>query len=40
MYMTHKDEVMALMEVASFIIAAPLIPRYPTKPVIATGCPD
>ena len=28
------------MEVASFITATPLIPRYPTNPVIATGCLD
>jgi hypothetical protein len=38
--MTHKGEVMALMEVASFITAVPLIPCYPTNPVIATGRPD
>ena len=28
------------MEVASFITASPLIPCYPTNPVIATGRPD
>ena len=36
----HKDEMRALMEVASFITAAPLILCYPTNPVIATGRPD
>ena len=36
----HKDEMRALMEVASFITATPLSPRYPTNPVIATGCLD
>ena len=36
----HKDEMRALMEVASFITAAPRIPCYPTKPVIATGYLD
>ena len=36
----HKDEMRALMEVASFITASPLIPYYPTNPVIATGRPD
>ena len=35
-----KDEMRALMEVASFITASPLIPCYPTNPVIATGRPD
>ena len=34
------DEMRALMEVASFITASPLIPCYPTNPVIATGRPD
>ena len=37
---TFSDEMRALMEVASFITAAPLIPCYPTNPVIATGRPD
>ena len=36
----HKDEMRALMEVASFITADPLIPCYPTNPVIATERPD
>ena len=36
----HKDGVRALMEVASFITATPLIPCYPTNPVITTGFPD
>ena len=36
----HKDEMRALMEVASFITASPLTPCYPTNPVIATGRPD
>ena len=36
----HKDEMRALMEVASFITATLLIPCYPTKPVITTGRSD
>ena len=33
----HKDEMRALMEVASFITASPLIPCYPTNLVITTS---
>ena len=36
----HKNEMRALMEVASSITASPLIPCYSTNPVIATGCSD
>ena len=36
----HKDEMRALMRVASFITAVPFIPCYLTNLVIVTSRPD